>query len=112
MTKVAQLVIPWNVISHWNTHCLVVDQLRESRLSNGSGLLPRDPVHCLRSAAWRAFVRILYSIYACAAHWNFRGDIFVVGGCVPLGDEVGELEDVLTNFLCVVICTGLSVLLD
>ena len=34
------------------------------------------------------------------------GDIFVVGGCVPLGDEVGELEDVLTNFLCVVICTG------
>ena len=37
---------------------------------------------------------------------------FVVGGSVPLGDEVGELEDVLTNFLCVVICTGLSVLLD
>ncbi|KAL5479124.1 hypothetical protein EMCRGX_G022606 [Ephydatia muelleri] len=37
MTKVAQLVIPRNVISHWNTHCLVVDQLRRSRLSNGSG---------------------------------------------------------------------------
>ena len=110
MTKVAQLVIPWNVISHWNTHCLVVDQLRESRLSNGSGLLPRDPVHCLRSAAWRAFVRIVFT--HAQRIGTSGGDLFVVGGCVPLGDEVGELEDVLTHFLCVVICTGLSVLLD
>ena len=46
--------------------------------------------------------------------FELQGVIYsgTVGGCVPLGDEVGELEDILTNFLCVFICTGLSVLLD